>query len=150
MADTEFRFEDREKIRSPRLRVSKTSWAIRRERRLGVKKKGRVRSQEEGGGKGRIKIVFLRRPEGGFMRAVCVLCPCASLILSRRAPLFNSRLATVLIPVRPCSSRSTYCSSRVTVRLYSKASDSNRRECAHCCWGVVVLGSYAGPWLFRT
>ena len=28
--------------------------------------------------------------KGGFMRAVCVLCPCAPPVVARRAPLFNN------------------------------------------------------------
>ena len=31
----------------------------------------------------------MRRPKGGFVLAVGVLCPCDSLVMARRAPLFN-------------------------------------------------------------
>ena len=50
----------------------------------------------KGAGNGRIKLVFMRRPEGRFMRAVCVLCPSVSLVVSRRAPLFNLQLGAVM------------------------------------------------------
>ena len=45
--------------------------------------------KKKGGGANKNSFC-LRRPEGGFMRAVCVLYPCSSLIVARRAPLFNS------------------------------------------------------------
>ena len=52
-----------------------------------LNKGGGVRAKEEGGG-GRI-IIFWRRPEECYAGGVC-FCPCASLIVLRRAPLFYS------------------------------------------------------------
>ena len=40
--------------------------------------------------------------------------------------------------------------SRRTPYPFNAATDSNRPECAYCCWGGVVMGPYAGPCLFRT
>ena len=62
-----------------------------------------------GGGGADCNGIFWRRPEGGFMRAVCV-CPRASLILARRAPLFN-----VFVLFSKTGNKTGVCPARCTM-----------------------------------